>query len=134
MLTILFLIFVVLSFFKEVEYTRFGVYRGRLVVITEPTKNWPSPTPYMMWLFLPAPPHFFAMPTFIPRKSGLIVFPARVVIPLGLPLVVVLPLTSTLFWRRLPYPSDHCQSCGYNLQGNTSGTCPECGKAVKLGK
>lgn len=23
-----------------------------------------------------------------------------------------------------------CRSCGYNLTGNTSGTCPECGRAV----
>lgn len=22
---------------------------------------------------------------------------------------------------------NHCQRCGYNLTGNTSGTCPECG-------
>ena len=27
-------------------------------------------------------------------------------------------------WR---YPQGHCQTCGYNLTGNTSGVCPECG-------
>ncbi len=27
--------------------------------------------------------------------------------------------------RRLP---DHCKKCGYNLTGNVSGICPECGK------
>ena len=27
-----------------------------------------------------------------------------------------------------PYPS--CPSCGYNITGNTSGTCPECGSPV----
>jgi hypothetical protein len=33
-------------------------------------------------------------------------------------------------WRlsRLPHPV--CGSCGYNLTGNTSGVCPECGVAV----
>ena len=25
----------------------------------------------------------------------------------------------------------HCQSCGYNLKGNLSGVCPECGTGVK---
>jgi hypothetical protein len=24
-------------------------------------------------------------------------------------------------------PKGHCQACGYNLTGNTSGACPECG-------
>ncbi len=32
--------------------------------------------------------------------------------------------------RRLPYPPGHCQTCGYNLTGNVSGVCPECGTPV----
>ena len=32
-------------------------------------------------------------------------------------------------WRR--HPPGHCQSCGYNLTGNTSGVCPECGIDLK---
>lgn len=32
---------------------------------------------------------------------------------------------------RLPSKDDGCcQTCGYNLRGNTSGVCPECGAAV----
>ena len=31
--------------------------------------------------------------------------------------------------RQPPRPG-HCQNCGYNLTGNVSGTCPECGDAV----
>jgi hypothetical protein len=30
-------------------------------------------------------------------------------------------------WR---YPRDGCPTCSYNLTGNTSGVCPECGTAV----
>ena len=30
---------------------------------------------------------------------------------------------------RKPKPG-HCQQCGYNLTGNESGTCPECGERV----
>ena len=33
-------------------------------------------------------------------------------------------------WRRRRFPSHHCQRCGYNLSGNTSGRCPECGAAI----
>jgi len=29
--------------------------------------------------------------------------------------------------RRSRFPSGHCANCGYNLFGNTSGICPECG-------
>lgn len=32
-------------------------------------------------------------------------------------------------WQRR-YPRGHCQFCGYNLTGNTSGTCPECGTTI----
>jgi hypothetical protein len=31
-------------------------------------------------------------------------------------------------WLR--YPKGHCQGCGYNLTGNVSGICPECGKQI----
>jgi hypothetical protein len=55
---------------------------------------------------------------------------------------VLLPLTPLTFllwtenlYRRFPwlirrYPEGHCQTCGYNLTGNTSGICPECGKPI----
>jgi hypothetical protein len=29
------------------------------------------------------------------------------------------------------YPPGHCQNCGYNLTGNVSGICPECGRGIK---
>jgi len=51
--------------------------------------------------------------------------------PLWLPLVVATVLTATLWWRdRRRIPPGHCQKCGYNLTGNVSGVCPECGTAV----
>ncbi len=50
-----------------------------------------------------------------------------VTVPLWIP-VVVLGLAALVFWRydRAPAPG-HCQKCGYDLTGNVSGTCPECG-------
>jgi membrane protein YqaA with SNARE-associated domain len=35
-----------------------------------------------------------------------------------------------LRWRRVEYDGTECLHCGYNLTGNVSGTCPECGEAV----
>ena len=32
--------------------------------------------------------------------------------------------------RRPFYPPGHCQKCGYNLTGNVSGVCPECGEST----
>ncbi len=54
---------------------------------------------------------------------------------ISLPLLVLLAFTSIptafLWWldRRRIAPG-HCQKCGYNLTGNTSGICPECGEKV----
>ena len=42
---------------------------------------------------------------------------------LAMPGVVV----AVLIARRRPYPRGHCRRCGYDLTGNTSGRCPECG-------
>jgi len=37
-------------------------------------------------------------------------------------------------WRRdRRPPKGHCQACGYNLTGNTSGICPECGEPATTG-
>jgi predicted Zn-ribbon and HTH transcriptional regulator len=39
--------------------------------------------------------------------------------------------TAILFRRdRRRFPPSHCQRCGYDLTGNMSGVCPECGLAV----
>lgn len=35
------------------------------------------------------------------------------------------------FVNRPLYPTGHCQKCGYNLTGNSSGVCPECGTAIE---
>jgi hypothetical protein len=46
-------------------------------------------------------------------------------------LVLAVPVTSAAWYfdRRHILP-DHCEECGYNLTGNVSGRCPECGQPV----
>ncbi len=39
--------------------------------------------------------------------------------------------TTLLWWRDRRYPKGHCQTCGYDLTGNTSGVCPECGEKAR---
>ena len=33
--------------------------------------------------------------------------------------------------EKYPRPKGLCKTCGYNLTGNVSGVCPECGKRVR---
>ena len=48
----------------------------------------------------------------------------------SLPLVVA--ARKLVVWTRAIFrrPEGHCRRCGYNLTGNTSGICPECGTPV----
>jgi hypothetical protein len=42
--------------------------------------------------------------------------------------------TGYLFWLDRPrIPPGHCRKCGYNLTGNVSGVCPECGTKIRDG-
>ncbi len=50
-----------------------------------------------------------------------------VAIPLWLVLLALAGPTVVLWRRDRPIPRGHCRSCGYNLTGNVSGVCPECG-------
>jgi hypothetical protein len=57
-------------------------------------------------------------------------------VPLGLAVSALLILPTYLsvrfiFAHREPDRSPRCASCGYNLTGNASGVCPECGAACK---
>jgi hypothetical protein len=47
------------------------------------------------------------------------------------PLIIMLATATALLWYRdRRIPSGHCEQCGYNLTGNVSGICPECGTAI----
>ena len=58
-----------------------------------------------------------------------------VYIPLWLPFVLVAIPTAILWWRdRRRIPLGHCQHCGYDLTGNVSGVCPECGTEIETNR
>jgi len=42
----------------------------------------------------------------------------------------VMPAFCLIQWVRRPARPGACRACGYDLTGNTSGVCPECGTAV----
>ena len=51
-------------------------------------------------------------------------------IPLWFPFLLV-AVPTAWSWRRSRYPFGFCQACGYDLTGNVSGRCPECGRAIE---
>jgi len=53
-----------------------------------------------------------------------------IVLPLGWVFLLVTAPTAVLWWRDRPFPEGHCRTCGYNLTGNVTGVCPECGERI----
>jgi hypothetical protein len=55
------------------------------------------------------------------------------IVPLWILLLISTVFTGIL-WRIDRHPKGFCSRCGYNLTGNTSGICPECGTRCPLAK
>ncbi len=49
------------------------------------------------------------------------------ILPLWLPLALLAMPTAVLWYRDRPFPRGQCAKCGYDLTGNVTGVCPECG-------
>ncbi len=56
-----------------------------------------------------------------------------VFVPYWIPFALFAIPTAWLWWRdrHRRIPPGHCQKCGYNLTGNVSGRCPECGSLLQ---
>lgn len=52
-------------------------------------------------------------------------------VPLWVPLLFAALPTAYAWWRCRRFPPGHCQKCGYDLTGNTTGVCPECGQPAE---
>lgn len=55
-------------------------------------------------------------------------------VPLWVLLLFLAVPGASRFRRCYHIPSHCCQSCGYNLEGNITGTCPECGSLAGQGR
>jgi hypothetical protein len=78
-----------------------------------------------------AAPDDFRYGLILPRRQFR--YPGQVIgvrVPLWLLALAVGFPTAILFWRDRGYGPGHCRKCGYNLTGNVSGICPECGTPV----
>jgi len=53
-------------------------------------------------------------------------------VPLWEPLLLVLIPTIVLWHQDRRSPPGHCRQCGYDLTGNESGRCPECGQPLEI--
>jgi hypothetical protein len=98
-----------------------GIGQGTLVV----SEGWRSEGPF----FWGNGYQFFPM-------TGLICWPIIAPQLIAIPLWIVVPALALPSWRlwqrgRRP-PPGHCGGCGYDLMGNTSGVCPECGRLVNV--
>ena len=113
--------------FQAQPYVSTLLWNGRLGI---GTSRLPGLAPrYMHFVAKPIMPRGPWFPWFesIVTKDGW----NMIVIPLWLPLACVTLLTVVLFTRNRAQRIDGlCRKCGYDLTGNESGVCPECGTPV----
>ena len=83
--------------------------------------------PFGGWAY-PGNPHFH----WIPEYKHIPGWAHGLWIPIWMLLAAFGPTTAFLWYtERYRISSGHCKKCGYDLTGNMSGRCPECGAAVK---
>jgi hypothetical protein len=97
------------------------LYNGALLV------EWESlPSPHI-WSIMYREPYLLWAPWLV-RVNG----NERIIgvfLPLWIPFLLVAVPTAWLWWiDRHRIPPGHCQKCGYDLTGNVSSICPECGE------
>jgi hypothetical protein len=108
---------------------------GNLAVVWSAADDALRGTRFSTGLNFAAPPARFQLllPTIRQVRPRTSVSPPRVdwfiLLPFWLLLAVGVVPTARLWLRNGPYPRGCCHKCGYNLTGNVSGVCPECGTA-----
>lgn len=126
-----------LSGWSNVHY----VSRSGILLGVESGRLWCAKlSPYLAFRFFSyeEPPKFIVRPSPVPKpywnwtaqfassgKNSFAMLPCWILLSMA-----VVP-TGALIWRdHRRIPPGHCKKCGYDLTGNTSGRCPECGKGV----
>lgn len=81
------------------------------------------------------PSRYFSWPRFDgpDYEDGELLTAWVIFLPLWVPFLLGVLLAVTCTWRRRrSKPLGHCRTCGYNLEGNMSGICPECGSRIPM--
>jgi len=76
----------------------------------------PSQIPLAYWQWIPS----------IRYRGGQVV----IWVPLWVPFLCIAIPTAYIFYCDRRIPPHCCPSCGYDLRGNVSGVCPECGRMI----
>jgi hypothetical protein len=71
-------------------------------------------------------------PTWGRRSAGAGIAVTEASLPLWIPLLAVAVPTGIAFQRLARRCPGRCSTCGYDLTGNTSGVCPECGGTTRI--
>ncbi len=80
----------------------------------------------------PDPTEFIPAPPYVPAaRWGFEFRPRWLVVPLWFPTVTLVLLSCLLYRASTRSSSPGFCSCGYDLTGNVSGRCPECGRGVE---
>jgi hypothetical protein len=84
------------------------------------------------WKIAPTHPWFYQLiaPRIVRQPPDCYYLIYHLSIPLP-PLIILLAAATAFLWYRdRPTPRSHCRQCGYDLTGNESGVCPECGTRI----
>ncbi|MEE9297239.1 MAG: hypothetical protein V3W34_20045 [Phycisphaerae bacterium] len=92
-----------------------------------------APRVELIWFTQGVAPRWEQM-TWLPEWSSSGPGILAVWIPLWIPLLIVATPTFIAWRLDRRYPPGHCQRCGYDLTGNVSGRCPECGWTTNRGE
>ena len=114
------------------EFSQEVLQRGRFIERNDREGLDLNAYPPVLYLY----PTGFRIVSTVTPHGDLLVLPrwstARISLPHWLLLATTVMPTAVLFWRdrRRRIPPGHCQRCGYNLTGNVSGKCSECGEVI----
>ncbi len=76
-------------------------------------------------------PHVGPKRYLISMTTSRILVGQHIILPLWPAYLAIVAWTVFVFWRYRGFPPGCCQVCSYDLTGNVSGICPECGTEVK---
>jgi hypothetical protein len=121
-------------YISKSDGTTFNAYAGGGVVgfVWYPEYAGFRPPPFPSFAVERIPFSMFSGKPFLKRftRSGV----TGIEVPFWLLCLPILLVTAVLWYLKPVVPAGHCRKCGYNLKGNVSGRCPECGMPVPQSK